>query len=147
MMQSALPMRSAWFGTAAFLTLAALTVFAPTSAEAGCKSHRATLTGRPAFAGLSELWDVGAASDPATPVPVDAPAPCTGAFCSGSPAVPVAPVVAPIVGHGQWAILVVRPDARELSSEPLPYDESEFLPSHCGLSVFHPPRSVDSASV
>lgn len=151
-MQTATPMRSAWFGTAALLALAALAVIAPTPAQAGCKGHAVALTPGPGFAGLDELWNAGALADldqpgPTWPIPIDAPAPCSGAFCSGSPAVPVAPSVAPIEDLGSWAILIDRPDACELSSQPLPFDESQLLPSSAGLSVFHPPRSAASASL
>ena len=140
-------MRSAWFGTTALLALAFLAVIAPTSAEAGCARHAVAEARGLAFAGLNELLDLETHAEHGLPSPVDAPAPCSGAFCSGSPAVPPAPLVAPIESPTSWAILIDRPDAHELSSLPLPFDESRFLPTFHGLSVFHPPRSVGSASL
>ncbi|APW62740.1 hypothetical protein BSF38_04292 [Paludisphaera borealis] len=152
MMQTAASMRSARFGTTALLALAALALIAPTPAQAGCKGHGVARTRDPALAGLDELWDAGALAElaqsgPARSNPADAPVPCSGAFCSGSPAVPSAPLVAPIDGHGLWANWIDRPESRELNSQPLPFDESQLLPSYCGLSVFHPPRSAAPASV
>ncbi|WP_145952160.1 hypothetical protein [Paludisphaera borealis] len=144
-------MRSAWFGTTALLALAALAVIAPTAAQAGCKGHAVARTHEFGFAGLDALRDVGALADlaqpgPAKPIPVDAPVPCSGAFCSGSPAVPATPLIVPIEDLGVWATLIDQPEAPELSSQPLPFDESRILPSFCGLSVFHPPRPTASAS-
>src|SRR5689334_6827595 len=133
-MRTTVAIRSAWLRSAALLTLAALAVFAPTSAQAGCKSHRAAPTSYAGLARLSGLWDPGASSDPTTPVPAKAPTPCSGALCSGLPAAPVGPVFAPIVVSSQWALPAARPDNFKLDSDLLPSDESDSLPSFRGLS-------------
>lgn len=128
------------------MTLAALAVFAPTAAEAGCTLHRVTSTNTAGLARLSEVWALGQPVNPGTPDPAHAPVPCSGALCSGIPAAPAEPVVVPIDVSSQWALLAAPADARESESDRFPSDESDSLPSSCGLSVFHPPRLSSPAS-
>ncbi|WP_165232065.1 hypothetical protein [Aquisphaera insulae] len=145
-MQTAVAIRSAWLRSAAFSTLTALALIAPTAAEAGCKLHRVTSTNTAGLARLSEMWALGQSVNPGTPDPAHAPVPCSGALCSGIPAAPAEPMVVPVDMSGQWAILSVPLDALALESDHFPSDETDSLPSFCGLAVFHPPRLSGPAS-
>ncbi len=133
---------------ATLVALAALVALAPTSALAGCLGH-AVSGSRPAPAsrleGLAEIDALGTPAPDLPHEPDDAPAPCTGAFCSGSPATPSPTTSAPIPPPGLWAILPEGPAPEVQGSLPYPFDDPSRLPSSRDLSVFHPPRSLASA--
>ncbi|WP_337175663.1 hypothetical protein [Paludisphaera sp.] len=127
----------------ALLAFAALAVLASRSAEAGCHGRvaiqgGATLSNLEAFI---EGESFGAAATPA-----EAPAPCTGAFCSGSPATPATSTSVPIVAPGSWAIVAVLRDDRDPASEPHFWAEPPRPPLRLSVGVFHPPRALDARS-
>jgi hypothetical protein len=143
-MHTATPTRSAWPRAAALLAPAILGLIAPAVAQAGCHGRRSVSTEAPrAAAMLVDLGLIGGSLDPASSGE-DAGPPCTGAFCSGSPAVPP-PIVPPILVDGSWAVLIGRIGRREADSRPVVPEESRLLPARRALSIFHPPRSGESA--
>jgi hypothetical protein len=69
------------------------------------------------------------------------PTPCSGALCSGNPAVPLStvPVVTP-QGDGDWAISVRRPVLADPGSIGRLAEDALFVPVDNPSSIFHPPR-------
>jgi hypothetical protein len=126
----------------ALFALAALAILAPGAAEAGCHGRVAS-TGSATLSNLDEFINGGATGTVAMPdVPIEAPSPCTGAFCSGSPATPSPSTSVPVVTPGSWAILVQRRDHQDPGSKPHVSPEPLRPPSHLSVEVFHPPRTV-----
>ena len=143
----AAPVRPARSWAGAFLTLAALLALAPGVAEAGCGSHARSAR----LLGLDGLIDEGSLPEstpvgPIGPRPGKAPPPCSGAFCSGSPAAPSPSTSTPAPPVGLWAILTGPPASVVRGSLPRPLDEPSRRPSGRGPSVFHPPRPIAPAS-
>lgn len=66
--------------------------------------------------------------------------PCSGALCSGSPAIPLAPPVLLPVRTGQWAICTFTPPSSNLGSMAMAWDETPAHINPLASSVFHPPR-------
>jgi hypothetical protein len=130
-----------WF--AALLALAAADVVFSSSAQAaGCATGHASGRSAATYRAVLEMLDAdGGFLDPRGPAPADLPRPCTGAFCSGLPAVPFStlPQAAP-GGFDEWAITVspiLLTDSGmiiRLQSEPEPRAVHQADP------IFHPPR-------
>jgi hypothetical protein len=129
-----------WAG--AILALLACGWLAPASDRAeGCdfRDHRGALDAhfdRLAVAGaLAPMPGLDAST------PVDPPMPCSGAFCSGKPAVPSMPASPAPARAPQWACQAELPPLP--SSEPL-FDSSrdgDARPVRRPPSIFHPPRA------
>lgn len=126
-----------WSG--ALLALLAVGVVAPPAARAGCAARyvtsRSTATGETAHVELLSL--ATPPGEPARPRPT----PCSGAFCSGSPATPL-PATPSIVSldDGRWVIppfpvFLVGPGV--FSRSPVDLNPR---PVNRTFSIFHPPR-------
>lgn len=66
---------------------------------------------------------------------------CSGPFCDGRAADPLAPVPVDPPRPPQWAGLIAPPRPAPLASHPLPFNSLPFRPSSIAPSVFHPPRA------
>jgi hypothetical protein len=117
-------------------------VVVPVAAEAGCTSHDRPLISLPdgSAIDLLRLDRAGqlAAADLTEKPRV--PKPCSGAMCSGRPAIPVSPAPPQFLRIGLWVILdlalsVAAPE--EIDSRE---DQSRICPIRFSLSIFHPPR-------
>lgn len=127
---------------AAFLAL--VVVWTP-SAEASCGPHWLTSRGE-AHRELTRLLLL----DPAVgdqagshPMPPRAPAPCSGAFCSGNPAAPAsaAPSLAGIGGE-EWAISSRLDVATDRGSLLFAATGTPLRPVDRAEAIFHPPPHV-----
>src|SRR4051794_2773145 len=103
MTRSCPPSHRSFSPAGAITTLLALVLIAPSVAKAGC-SHLVTSRNDPArLPSLIEplLHDLAGQSDPLPTPP--ARRPCTGAWCSGQPAIPTVPSGAFEGRLGSWA--------------------------------------------
>jgi hypothetical protein len=130
--------RACWT-SGAITTLLALGLLAPTDARASC-SHLVTWRNDPTrLSSLIEplLHDLAGPADP-TP----ARRPCSGAWCSGQPAIPPVPSGAFEGRIGSWAWHA--PAAEDVAVDPsfLAPESPAPRPLRRGNDVFHPPRSL-----
>lgn len=133
------------------LTLGALTAllilgaFTPSVARAGCFNH--SVTYRSLLADPHARLELLGDKEPPPVSPVESPGerrrPCTGAFCSGSPAIPTS--ANPSVSQEGSDPLVIA----GLTSSPtdpggfaFPAEKANFRPIKQSLAIFHPPRSL-----
>jgi hypothetical protein len=121
--------------------LLALGLLAPTVAKAGC-SHLVTSryeAERLASLAGSLVRDLAVPSDP-----IPARRPCTGAWCTGQPAIPPVPTGTFEGRLGSWAWCPSSPD--EVPTDPsfLIAETHVLLPLRRGNEVFHPPRLLAS---
>jgi hypothetical protein len=128
----------------AVLSLLALALVAPRAAEAGC-SH--LVKSRADSVGISSLIEplVGDVAGQLQESPAPAsPRPCSGALCSGQPAVPAVPAGALSVQLDSWAwnALVSSWGLLDISSI-LSSHPSDPHPVRRNIAVFHPPPASD----
>ena len=128
-------------------TLAALLgcgLFVTKPAQAECARYVTYHDQNSNISGRLELVNFGVPkSTPRNDAPVDRPArprPCSGALCSGSPAVPWAPIHTIPERVNQWAFLDTIIDASRSVHEPLAHSSSNLIPTSYVDSIFHPPR-------
>jgi hypothetical protein len=123
----------------------ALALLAPPGAEAGCSHLVTSRTDRHESSALTEslLHDLAAPSDP-LPVP-SRPRPCSGAFCSGQPAVPTVPVGVTDGRIASWAWFASMPESALTSPTFLFLETIAPDPMHRAIVVFRPPRFLPSA--
>ncbi len=116
----------------------------PQTVRAGCSAHyvkdRLNTPGRLYRVDLLNLG--GAVPAPSGRAPLDRPAPCSGAFCSGNPAIPVPAVPSiPSLTHRELAI----PDSLRLAANGESFRRllahEPLRPVVFPCSIFHPPRS------
>jgi len=127
-------------GTVVLLLASAL--LAPPSAEGGCSQRVTSRTDLRRLSSLIEplVHDL-AGESAAMPVPPP-PRPCSGALCSGQPAVPV------VFFEGRidtWAWYASVPDLASTGDSFLFAETIEIHPIRQSLDVFHPPRSITPA--
>jgi hypothetical protein len=126
--------------TGAAATILALGLFAPPIAQAGC-SHLVTSDHERRSA--SSLFD---AVMPDLAGPTDAHPmpplrrPCSGAGCSGQPAVPAVPIALSDRQVEPWAWFVSVPNPGSFDSARLVAETDVLRPLRRGNDVFHPPR-------
>jgi hypothetical protein len=129
----------------AVAALLALALFAPPVARAGC-SHFVTSRTDPGrlFAPIEPLMQDLSRRSEAPRGPAD-PRPCSGAFCSGQPAVPAVP--AGVFGGvlNAWACLTAVPGLASRVDSFLSPATDELHPTRRAIAVFHPPRFLPSA--
>jgi hypothetical protein len=125
------------------LSLPMLLCAAAPSARAGCANHY--LAVRTQQVAETHALDPLLLSRSALPsregLPPARPTPCSGAFCSGNPAVP--PSTAPLSlpeGDGHWAISLFPPAVADPGSLARPGEDARLAPVNQPSSVFHPPR-------
>ncbi|WP_148592075.1 hypothetical protein [Aquisphaera giovannonii] len=126
----------------ATLSLLLLLCAASPPARAGCSARYLTMPPRAAGPALLDRLSTADAAPPAhgerSP---SRPSPCSGAFCSGSPATP--PTTLPSVmteGESYRAITActsVLPDPGSILRRA---DDARLAPIHEPDSIFHPPR-------
>ena len=136
-----------WIGALSML-LIVMTVL-PSTARAGCTNHHVTSRshapgGMPL---LIRLGTAGALSAPSGEAPLERPAPCTGAFCSGNPAppLPTIPPVPPRSGE-QWAISLITRVTPGLGAFACTPGDASLQPLFDPSSIFHPPRAIAPSS-
>jgi hypothetical protein len=127
----------------AILALLMLLCASAPAARAGCSAHY--LTSRAQAAAETFALDPLILSGPVLP-PHDEtlpsrPTPCSGALCSGKPAVPLS-TVPPVMteGHGDWAISLRPPVLADPGSIARPAEDARLVPVDHPSSIFHPPR-------
>ena len=123
----------------------AMALFAPTAAEAGCShlvTSRADAAGRDALVEplVRDLGDMGGGGSGSAPR-----RPCTGAWCTGQPAVPPAAPGVFEVHLGSWAWCCIISNDPAIACDQLRTQSENPRPSWSGSDVFHPPRSVAPA--
>jgi hypothetical protein len=145
------PSRQQEFPPAAFVALfLALCVFAPPPARGGC-SHLVTSRGEHARqpSVLDALivdvlgGESGRSDAPSVPPPSR---PCTGAWCSGQPAAPVAPPETSARQLEAWAWHEAVTGPKAVISSCISTDENDHRPQLQPGFIFRPPRLVPSAS-
>lgn len=148
-MRSSTDERSSRFLTGVFSALLASCLLAPTSASAACGDHaeaRSLPAREVGFVTLLELADAGLSrKDPGLDLPAGRSKPCTGAMCSGHPAVPLSPMLTLPSPLEHWAWLSPEPKLGDFGSFAAPTGELELVPSEIQPSVFHPPRAPQRA--
>jgi hypothetical protein len=120
-------------------------LFAPLVAEASCSHLVTSRTDRHQFSAVTEflMHDLAVPSDP-LPEP-SPPRPCSGAFCSGQPAVPAAPAG---VFEGElesWACLTTVPEWPSTGHSFHLAVTVDLHPTRRTITVFHPPRLLPPA--
>ena len=115
---------------------------APT-ARAGCSAHYLTSRARAAaetFA-LDPLILSASVLPPHGETPPSRPKPCSGALCTGNPAVPLS-AVPPVMteGVGDWAISLRPPVLADPGSIAHRAEDARRAPVDQPSSIFHPPR-------
>lgn len=138
-------LRARWFGV--MISLLTLGTVMPSTAQAGCLTHyityRSQVNGELPPIDLLGLSGTLPASEVETPPATPAPAPCTGALCSGNPATPFStPPLAVPPWVGQWAIPGFSIDLANL--EPLRLRSTDVIPRPVKQAdlIFHPPRPL-----
>jgi hypothetical protein len=137
--------KPAFIGAGAVVAFLAWALFAPPVAEAGCSHLVASWADRYESSALSEslMHDLATSSDP-LPEP-SRPHPCSGAFCSGQPAVPAAPAKVFDGARDSSAFLTAVPGLVVNGDSFLPAEKGAVHPTRRTIAVFHPPRSLPSA--
>jgi hypothetical protein len=127
---------------AAFLAWA---LFAPPIAEAGCSHIVTSRADRHESSAVAEsLMHILAASSDPLPEP-SRPRPCSGAFCTGEPAVPAVPAKVFDGARDSSAVLTAVPGLVVSGDSFLPAEKGTVDPTRRSIAVFHPPRSLPSA--
>ena len=127
----------------AILSLLMLLCAPAPPARAGCSAHY--LTSRAQAAAETFALDPLILSASALPshgeAPPSRPKPCSGALCSGNPAIPLSAV--PLVlteGVGNWAISLRPPILADPGSIARRAEDARRAPVDHPSSIFHPPR-------
>lgn len=130
-------------GLGAILSLLMLLCATAPSARAGCSTHSLAL--RTQEAAKTHALDPLLLSGTALPLheglPPSRPTPCSGAFCSGNPAVPLstAPPGMP-ESDGHWALSLSSPVLADFGSLARSGENARLAPVNQPCSIFHPPR-------
>lgn len=127
----------------AILSLLMLLCAGSPAARAGCSGHYVASrmhTAAETFA-FDPLILSGSVLSLRDEIPPSRPMPCSGALCSGNPAVPhsTVPPVTP-GGDGDWAIALGLPILAEPGSIARPAEGARLVPVDHPSSIFHPPR-------
>jgi hypothetical protein len=113
------------------------------AARAGCSAHY--LTPRTQAAAVTFALDPlilsGSVLSSHDETPPSRPTPCSGALCSGNPAVPLS-TVPPMMTEddGDWAISLRPPVLADPGSIARPAEDAHLVPVDHPSSIFHPPR-------
>jgi hypothetical protein len=137
--------KPAFLRAGAVVAFLAWALFAPPVAEAGCShliTSRADRRESSALAG-SLMHDLATSSDP-LPEP-SRPRPCSGAFCSGEPAVPAVPAKVFDGVRDSSAFLTAVAGLLVSGDSFLSAKRGAVHPTRRTIAVFHPPRSLPSA--
>ena len=130
-----------WFG--AIFSLLTLGSVVPSTARAGCLAHYIAFRS-PSAESLGQLEQLslhGALATPEDNAPPERPAPCTGALCSGNPALPVSTVPSVLTsGADQWAIPAFPVALTDPHSIVLTPADASLFPIDGPSAIFHPPR-------
>jgi hypothetical protein len=126
----------------AILSLLMLLCGPATSTRAGCAAHDLTLRTQVAaetFA-LDPLILSGSVLPPHE-VPPSRPTPCSGALCSGNPAIPLSTGSSVMTeGDGDWAISLCPSLLADPGSVVRSVEDTRLVPVNHPSSIFHPPR-------
>ena len=128
------------------MTLLAMSLLAPSRAEAGCSHLVSSRSDAMRLSSLIDplIHDLTAPSEdgPAPP----SPRPCSGALCSGQPAAPAAPAAALDAPLDSWAWDGPIPGrALAVGSPFLSAETGSVHPTRRATAVFHPPRLLASS--
>ncbi len=130
------------FGTVAGTSIAlAVWLCAWTStADAGCSHYVVVGTHSRPLTYQLDLFERGDGFDVSNEAPAH-PKPCSGALCSGKPAVPVpVPIAVGTTRADQWGAVVPRPPAPRATGQLLAYAERIVRAVIEGPSIERPPR-------
>ena len=127
----------------AILSLLMLLCAPAPSTRAGCAAHYLTLRTQAAaetFA-LDPLIMSGSVLPPHNELPPLRPTPCSGAFCSGNPAIPLSTGSSVMTaGDGEWAISLCSPLVADPGSIVRSVEDVRLVLVNHPSSIFHPPR-------
>jgi hypothetical protein len=129
----------------AILSLLMLLCAPAPSTRAGCvpyyltsRTHAAAET----FA-LDPLILRGSVLPPHDELPPLRPKPCSGALCSGNPAIPLSPASSVMTeGDGDWAISLDPPLLADPGSIVRSVEDVRLVAANHPSSIFHPPRRL-----
>lgn len=129
----------------AILSLLMLLCGPSPAVRAGCSDHYLTSRRQAAaevFA-LDRLILSGSVLPPLDETPPARPTPCSGALCSGNPAVPLSTVPTVMTeGDGDWAISLRPPVFADPGSIARSAEDARLVPIDYPSSIFHPPRRL-----
>jgi hypothetical protein len=127
----------------AILSLLMLLCAPAPSTRAGCADHYLTLRTQAAaetFA-LDPLIMSGSVLPPHDEHPPVRPTPCSGALCSGNPAIPLSTGSSVMTeGDGDWVISLRPPLLADPGSIVRSVEDVRLIPVNHPSSIFHPPR-------
>ena len=127
----------------AILSLLMLLCAPAPAARAGCSAHYLTSLTQAATEtlALDPLILSGSVLPPQDETPPSRPTPCSGALCSGNPAVPLStvPPVMP-VDDGDWVFSLRPPVLADPESIARPAEDERLVPVDHPCSIYHPPR-------
>jgi hypothetical protein len=134
----------------ALLALLLGSLVAPSESRAGC-SHRLMTRSLAALDSTQLRYFAPDGSfvalDHGQPAkPSDGHAPCSGAFCSGRPAIPIPPAPSITLEHATWAWFRAFAPAAGPHSVAITTVTPPHHPILIGSGVFHPPRRPDALS-
>ncbi|HEX8204001.1 MAG TPA: hypothetical protein VF590_26230 [Isosphaeraceae bacterium] len=136
--------RSALARAGVFVALLACGLCRPSEARAACGDHVivvfAHARGATSFDPRLLGGPMPRAADRSPAIPSGRPRPCSGALCSGQPAIPLVPASTIADRIEGWAYEIPCPGPRDPAAVRVTPDEDHLRPSHRGPSVFHPPR-------
>jgi hypothetical protein len=120
-------------------------MLAPPVAEAGCAHGVTSRIDSERLSSLIEplMHDLSGQSEEDSVPPLRRP--CSGALCSGQPAVPAAPAGAIDRQPDSWAWNAPVPGLALMGAFFLSPETSDLQSTHVAIAVFHPPRLLPSA--
>ncbi len=124
------------------IALAMLVCVWTSKAEAGCSHYVVAKTHSRQLAHQLDIFEIdrGVGVNVSSEAPAR-PKPCSGAFCSGKPAVPVpVPITVGTTRSDQWGAVVPRPPAPCATGQFLAYAERIVRAVIEGPSIERPPR-------
>jgi hypothetical protein len=126
----------------AILSLLMLLCAPAPSTRAGCADHYLTLRTQAAAETFALDPLILSGSLPRhDELPPLRPTPCSGALCSGNPAIPLSPASSVMtVGDSDWAISVRPPVLADPRSIGRSVEDARLVPFNDPPSIFHPPR-------
>jgi hypothetical protein len=127
----------------AILSLLMLLCAPAPSARAGCAAHYLNLrthAGAETFA-LDALISSRSVLPPHDELPPLRATPCSGALCSGNPAIPLSTASSVLTeGDGVWAISLCPPLLADPGSIVPSFEDVRLVSVNHPSSIFHPPR-------
>jgi hypothetical protein len=128
----------------AILSLLMLLCAPASSARAGCADHYLTMRTQAAAEAFALDPLILSGSDlPPHELPPLRPTPCSGALCSGNPAIPLSTASSGMTeGDGDWAISLSSRLLADPGSIVRSVEDVRLVPVNHPSLIFHPPRRL-----